>query len=264
VDSKVAFPWYDSPWLQAYVRAKAIIREVCPAALVDFEQALSVLQAPRDFQVEHLRSVLTPEEIEAVHEVVSGLRQEDYERHELFQFGRLVVHDHPEFTRLQHKFTSRVSELAGEELEPSYNFLSLYNNLGVCMPHMDAPNAKWTLDICVDQSEPWPISFSQPVRWPEEFHGNRDSWHSQILEDPSLEFSTFAPQVNEAIFFAGGNQWHYRDRIARTKAENFCHLLFFHFIPAGCAELVDPANWSEIFDISELAGLRAAVSQAFA
>lgn len=243
------------------MRAKAIIRKERPWALADFEQAFSSLQAPQDFQVKHICSVLTPEELESVHKVVSGLRPEDYERHELFKFGRLVVHDHPECTRLQHEFTARVSELAGENLEPGYNFLSLYNNLGVCIPHLDAPNAKWTLDICLGQSEPWPISFSQPVSWPEDFQRGEGDWHRQILEDPSLKFTTFAPQVNEALFFAGGNQWHYRDRIARTKAENYCHLLFFHYIPAGCAELVNPANWCEIFNLTELSGLEAVTSQ---
>ncbi len=41
------------------------------------------------------------------------------------------------------------------------------------MPHMDAPDAMWTLDICLEQSEPWPISFSQPVDWPENFQVGR-------------------------------------------------------------------------------------------
>jgi hypothetical protein len=261
VTDAVEFPWYDSPWLRSYVRAKAIIREVRPTVLEDFEAAMAVFQAPRDFRVKQISSLLTPDQMEAARKIIAELDPTEIERHELMLFGRLVVHDHPVFTQLQRTFTPLVSELAGEDLEPSYNFLSLYNNLGVCMPHMDAPQAKWTLDICLDQSEPWPISFSQPVSWPEEFQGSQVDWRTQILEDPNLEFSTYAPQVNDALFFTGSNQWHYRDRIARTKAENFCHLMFLHYIPAGSSELVNPTKWSEIFGIPELAGLEVAASR---
>ena len=37
------FPWYDSPWLQAYVEAKAIIRRECPDKLAEFESAMERL-----------------------------------------------------------------------------------------------------------------------------------------------------------------------------------------------------------------------------
>ena len=251
-----AFPWYDSPWLQAYVRAKSIIGQVRPGILREFESTLSVLQAPADFRVKQIRKLLSPEQLERALGVVAGLGADDFERHELLQFGRMVVHDHPEFARLQRVLNARASELAGEELEPSYNFLSLYNNLGVCAPHMDAPSAKWTLDICLEQSEPWPISFSQPVPWPEDFRINSNQWRDQVLTDPQLQFSTFAPVANEALFFAGGNQWHYRERIARSSKENFCHLLFFHYIPKGCGELVDPGNWHDLFGVPELGVLQ--------
>lgn len=248
-------PWYDSPWLQAYLKAKAIISEIRPDALKEFESAMAVFRAPGQFQTKHLSDVLTADELSSVIAIIAGLQQEELEKHELMGFGRMVVHDHPEFTRLQHTFTDRVSELAGEELEVSYNFLSLYNNLGVCQPHMDAPSAKWTLDICLDQSEPWPISFSQVVPWPEDFRLVQDDWRQQIVADPALEFSTHAPEVNEAILFTGANQWHYRDRISRGQAQNYCHLLFFHYIPKGSRDLLEPENWAKLFNIPELHSL---------
>ena len=34
---------------------------------------------------------------------------------------------------------------------PAYNFLSLYTQLDICEPHMDAPKAKWTLNVCIEQ-----------------------------------------------------------------------------------------------------------------
>ena len=31
---------------------------------------------------------------------------------------------------------------------------------------MDAPDAKWTLDLCNEQSDAWPIHFSRIMPWP--------------------------------------------------------------------------------------------------
>jgi hypothetical protein len=255
VSSEASFPWYDSHWLQSYAQAKAIIAKTCPGRLSEFEATLSVLRAPDDFRVKHIKDLLSPDALHRALEIVAALKTTDLEQHEMFRFGRAVVHNQPELTELQHALTNQVAELVGEDIEPSYNFLSLYNNLGVCEPHMDAPSAKWTLDLCLDQSEPWPISFSQVRPWPEEFQFQGDDWQQKILNNPELQFDTFAPQVNEALLFAGSNQWHYRERIARTRPQNFCHLLFFHYIPKGCGELIDPGNWRDIFDIPELAVL---------
>ena len=32
----------------------------------------------------------------------------------------------------------------------------------------------------------------------------------------------------------------------------FCDLIFFHFIPAGTRDLVQPRNWARIFGVPEL------------
>ena len=56
-----------------------------------------------------------------------------------------------------------VSGLVGEAVEASYNFLSLYAGAASCAVHMDAPSAKWTLDICIDQSRLWTIEVSDVV-----------------------------------------------------------------------------------------------------
>ena len=51
-------------------------------------------------------------------------------------------------------------------------------------------------------------------------------------------------------------RWHYRDRIPRQSAENYCQLLFFHFVRADSVDLIDPANWAGLFSMPELAGVR--------
>ena len=250
--SEDAFPWYDSLWLSAYVEAKAIILRECPHKLDEFEGAMNSLRAPHDFHVRELGKALDASTLAHVKKIIEDIRQEKLEKHELFSFGRLVVHDHPEFTKVQLLLTDTVSDLVGEAVQPSYNFLSLYNNLGVCKVHMDAPLAKWTLDICIEQSEPWPIHFSQRVSWPEHFEQAQDDWHSQIVDDPELNFQSYTLQENQAVVFCGSSQWHYRNRIARTSAENYCHLLFLHYVPVGSDALLAPGQWHKLFGIPEL------------
>ena len=175
------------------------------------------------------------------------------ELHEARRFGRFIVHDLPEFTRLQHQLTELVSQAAGEAVEPSYSFLSLYTKMGVCEPHLDAPSAKWTLDICIDQSEPWPIHLSQIIPWPEAFADLEDDWQASIKADPQLNFSTEVLMPGDAILFSGSSQWHYRDPLPQGEGKRFCDLLFLHYIPKGAGEIVRPDKWAKHFGIPELA-----------
>lgn len=144
-----------------------------------------------------------------------------------------------------------MSDLVGEPVEACYNFLSLYGSDGSCAIHMDAPSAKWTLDICIDQSKPWPIHFSELVPWPENWQAPvGGDWQEAIKS--SHQFESHAMQAGEAIAFAGSSQWHYRNPMENASDDDFCTLLFFHFIPAGTSHFVYPRQWAEYFDIPEL------------
>jgi hypothetical protein len=191
-----------------------------------------------------------------IRETIREIPMDRLKTHEIKSFGRYVVHDWPEFTMLQQTLVERVSELAGEAVEASYNFLSLYTRLGVCQPHLDDPSAKWTLDICIDQSEPWPIHFSQIVPWPETLDELGKVSIEAIRADPELEFRAEVLAPGDAILFTGTNQWHYRDALPSGPGKRFCELLFFHFIPRGTGALTDPRTWADYFGIPELAGMR--------
>jgi hypothetical protein len=119
---------------------------------------------------------------------------------------------------------------------------------------MDAPQAKYTLDICIDQSQPWKIHFSKVVPWLEAGIGD-DDWENLIKNDPTLAFESHALEPGEAILFSGSSQWHYRDPIQALGRNTFCDLLFFHYIPSGTCQLVKPTHWPVIFQIPELATL---------
>lgn len=248
------FPWYDSVWLSSYVRAKQLIQNEYPHKYLDFVNALEPLRTRLDFQTIKVDWLFDRETTIEIQDLITKLQQTELEKHEFFKFGRFVVHDLDYFDRLQAQLTPLVSDLVGELVEPSYNFLSLYNNLGVCKVHLDAPLAKYTLDVCIEQSHPWPIYFSQVQAWPEDFE-DRTDWEQAIETDPHNIFTAHELAAGEAVIFSGSSQWHYRKRIPRQLDNNFCHLIFFHFIPAGMSHMIKPKNWAEIFDLPELNSL---------
>ena len=151
------YPWYDSVWLTKYEMAKAIIRTVRPDGLAEFIDAFRVFHTRSDFKARLLERPFDDATLVEISREVKSLRPTDLKLHEARRFGRIVVQHHPFFTELQQRVVPLVNEVAGEVVEASYNFLSLYTAMGVCPLHLDAPRAKWTFDLCVDQSVPWPI-----------------------------------------------------------------------------------------------------------
>ncbi len=253
------YPWYDSGWLKLYVQAKKIISEHYPAQLEEFIKMTDVLKTRPDFEAKNQDALFSDKVLQECRELIKELTTNELEKQELLLMGRLVVHDHPYFTQLQSTFTDMVSEIAQEPVEPFYNFLSLYNNLGNLGVHLDAPYAKWTLDVCIDQSDIWPIYFSQVQSWPEDFNYAGDDWEMYIKEDERNHFSKYNLEVGDGIVFAGSAQWHYRNRIIQHRKNNressHCHLIFFHFIPKGTREIINPSKWAKLLDIPELSCL---------
>jgi len=249
---KTSLPWYDSYWLTSYIRARSHLAEHHPALLPEFLAALAPLRTAPDFRIRQIPQLFDADTRRQLLELVASTRPAEAKHHELHTFGRLVTHDAPLLSALQADLLPRVSEWAGEELEASYNFLSMYNNLGVCNPHMDAPAAKWTLDYCISQSAPWPILFSQVLPWPEQWHGDQENWVARIKHDPENVFSSYLLEENQALLFAGSSQWHYRERIAQRQRNNYCNLAFFHFIPKGLRPWCDPGNWPALLGVPEL------------
>jgi hypothetical protein len=247
--------WYDSNWLEKYLQAKDVIAKVAPSKLTDFVDSFQVLRTDPNFSVIDAPGVFDAETLSEIKQTIRALQMNDMEVHELKSFGRFVVHDIPKFTELQSALVDKVSDMAGEPVEPRYNFLSLYTRMGVCEPHLDAPLAKWTLDVCIDQSEPWPIHFSQVVAWPEERPQLDDDWQASIKNASELDFQSKELAPGNGIIFSGSSQWHYRDALPAKDHKSFCNLLFFHYIPRGASEIVAPRNWATLFDIPELAGI---------
>jgi hypothetical protein len=247
------FNWYDSNWLNRYLAAKQVVADVAPSRLEEFVRAFDVLRTDPAFKVKDVEGLFGPAQLSEIERVIAAIPMQTLELHEIKQFGRFVVHDNPVFTDMQRGLVGLVSDLVGEAVEPSYNFLSMYTHMGVCEPHLDAPSAKWTLDVCIKQSEPWPIHFSQIIPWPEERVELGAEWQLAIKNDPNLTFEPRSLMPGNAIVFSGSSQWHYRDPLPNPPGKKgFCNLLFFHFIPEGTRDLVRPRKWANLFGIPEL------------
>ncbi|WP_423141459.1 hypothetical protein ACOYW6_11540 [Parablastomonas sp. CN1-191] len=244
--------WYDADWLRAWHEARSIVARVCPGRLDEFVHAFDVLRTPADFRPLRLPGLFGAEELAALRRSIRGIPQAAFEMHEAATFGRFVVHDHPEMTALQRTFVDRVGEWVGEPVEISYNFLSFYTRMGVCRPHIDAPSAKWTLDICIDQSDVWPIHFSKVVPWPDPHAPRAADWADAIKRDPALDFQTALLSPGDAVLFGGSSAWHYRDPLPGGDRRQFCDLLFMHFVPVGTVPLLRAGDWPELFGIPEL------------
>ncbi len=116
-------------------------------------------------------------------------------------FRRHYLHNPPVLRWLHDTLVPQASKIFGEKVKPSYVFLSLYGDKGVCPRHVDRPQCKYTIDLCIAQREPWDIF---------------------------VEGKPYTLREGEALCFSGTDQEHWREPI---QPNNFCDLAFFHFVP---------------------------------
>lgn len=244
------FGWYDSHFLAQFEAAKRFLAIVRPERLGGFARAFDILRTDPGFALRHVDGLFPPDTFAAIVDAVRTMPPAVLLDDEADSFGRSLTRRHPLFNALQDDLTDRVSHLAGERVVPAYNFLSLYRGTGRCDPHLDDPSAKWTLDICVEQSVEWPIWFSQVIDWPQ--HAPERGYSIDALRaDPALRFEPAVLAPNTAVLFSGTAQWHFREQMAGS-ADDFCHLLFLHYVPEQAGDLPYPARWAAHFDLPEL------------
>ena len=124
------------------------------------------------------------------------------------KFNRWYWHNAPLMVSLHHDaaFLKLVSDICGQKLKPTYNFLSMYGPEGVCPLHTDRPQCQFTVDLCVDQDSTWPI---------------------YVDDKPYLL------EPGQALIYSGTGQPHYRKPMAEDSKAKFCNLVFFHFAPTN-------------------------------
>ena len=150
-------------------------------------------------------------------------------------FSRFMAQNVGIFQHIHNQLVDFVSEQFGEAVKPSYSFLSMYDDNGICPLHIDRDQCLYTIDYLIrqDDPEPWPIYIGQPIS--EEERQDICDTGSATPEDEHHIFrikegQTFTKvelQPNDAVLYSGTHQWHYRDRINFGQAD----LAFFHFVP---------------------------------
>ena len=151
------------------------------------------------------------------------------------KFNRKFAHNVPYLVNIHRQLTPWACEQFGEKVKPSYAFLSMYNEKGICPLHIDRPQCYRTIDYLIDcdVDEPWPIYIGEPMTdeqrsTVDKTTGGHPHTEELIAERKAQEtFTEVILHPNDAVLYSGTNQWHYRDRINGKWA----WLAFFHFVP---------------------------------
>jgi len=150
------------------------------------------------------------------------------------KFNRRYAHNPPYLVNIHRQLTDYASDLFGEKLKPSYVFLSMYNEAGICPLHIDRPQCYRTIDYLIDEDvdEPWSIYVGPMMS-----DGDReailkaDGAHPTARKDIAAikranQFEECVLSPNDAVCYSGTHQWHYRNQIKGRSAR----LAFFHFV----------------------------------
>lgn len=151
------------------------------------------------------------------------------------EFVRKYAHNVPFFVNIHRQLVEFASKTFGEKVKPSYCFLSMYEDDGICPLHIDRPQCRYTIDYLIRSTHPgpWPIHIGNHMtdeqrdeilesgdpkpKTPEAIQARIDAenWHTLLLEP------------NDAAMYSGTHSWHYRSERLKGTAD----LVFFHFVP---------------------------------
>lgn len=138
-----------------------------------------------------------------------GIPYHDAHHPENDKFNRWFWHN-PPMIKAIHQTDRRLMDMVGEhcgkQVRPSYAFLSMYSDEGVCPAHTDRPQCEATIDLLVNTygGEPWPI---------------------YIADKP------YALKEGQAVMYSGTGQKHFRLPMKETGSKK-CDLLFLHYTDA--------------------------------
>lgn len=120
---------------------------------------------------------------------------------------------------VHHQLTGVIGRVAGEEVKPSYAYVSCYRAGAVLERHVDRKQCEITVSLLVEQAttgpgvEPWPLYFETPQG-----------------------AVAVTPAVGEAVVFRGCRLPHYRHRLSDGCTSTS---LLFHYVPADFVGVLD-------------------------
>lgn len=155
------------------------------------------------FQPVLIKNYLSPDLIEFFNVIVEQAKRSPGVNVDEVQFNRKFVQNISLFTEVHHKMIlPRMQKFLNLEIKPSYNYLAMYfKGKGVCPMHTDRPQCKYTVDLCLNQKEPWGIS---------------------VLD------KEYFMEPGDALIYSGTDHLHGRKE--KIQSNNFCDLIFFHFV----------------------------------
>jgi hypothetical protein len=142
-------------------------------------------------------------------------------------FHRLKVRNDPALRKIHQLIIHQLALSYLPPTSPSYCFLSLYREgKGICPVHVDKEYCEWTVTVCLNQSEPWPLYinselFTEDLSQVDFF--NLKEEEKRIYTTSSKEYLL---EPGDAIIYSGTRHPHWRKQLAPG---NFCDLVFFHF-----------------------------------
>ncbi len=82
-----------------------------------------------------------------------------FDANENVKFNRWAYHNLPLLKKLHNSraLLNLASDTFGQDVKPSYVFLSMYGPDGVCPLHQDRPQCQFTMDLLIHGAEEWPI-----------------------------------------------------------------------------------------------------------
>lgn len=151
------------------------------------------------------------------------------------EFVRHYMHNPGFFVNIHHQLTDFASEQFGVRVKPSYCFLSMYKESGICPLHIDRPQCRYTIDylIQITQDQPWPILIADEMTDEKRAsYGDSEEGHPKGREAINQRISAenwhrVDLEENDAVLYSGTNSWHYRPERLQATAD----LIFFHFVP---------------------------------
>lgn len=153
------------------------------------------------------------------------------------EFVRTYAHNVPFFVKIHQQLADLASDIFGEKVKPSYCFLSMYKDNGICPLHIDRPQCRYTIDYLIrqDQEKPWPIHIGDHMT-DEQRQALDESGEGHPKDDEAIEarikaenWHTVELAPNDAICYSGTHSWHYRSQRLSGTAD----LVFFHFVPVA-------------------------------
>lgn len=250
------YPWYDTHQLDAIELARRYLAIVRPDKLGPFMERISRYKVDLSFRARLLPDFLQAGRMARLQIAVSQVCQQELMQGEAVLHGRVKARHHAEFAALHEELTGQVEAQVGERLEPSYLMFTRYDSTGRLPVHLDSPDSKWALGICLQAPVSWPLHCGRTVEWPPR---HDPAWTpAQVLADPAMEFRAFDLRRGDAVLFSGSAQWHYRAPVPPMGGGHF-DLLYLQYVPKGEGRVIKSRHWAEEFGIPELADLHGAI-----